>query len=86
MREYQEIGYTVLKHHLKQMMGLKSYCRYLAGKTVFAGQSGVGKSSLLNTINPELSLKTNDISCHLGRGKHTTRHVELIQIGSWSCC
>lgn len=45
---------------------------------MFAGQSGVGKSSLLNAISPELELKTNEISTHLGRGKHTTRHVELI--------
>lgn len=49
--------------------------------TVLAGQSGVGKSSLLNTLLPELALKTDDISKSLNRGKHTTRHVELVQIG-----
>ena len=49
--------------------------------SVFAGQSGVGKSSLLNVLRPDLELKTNEISNHLGRGKHTTRHVELIPIG-----
>ena len=45
-----------------------------------AGQSGVGKSSFLNKINEELSLKTNEISKALGRGKHTTRHVELLEV------
>lgn len=49
--------------------------------TVLAGQSGVGKSSLLNTLLPELALKTDDISTALNRGKHTTRHVELVEIG-----
>ena len=48
--------------------------------TVLCGQSGVGKSTLLNTINPELELKTDEISKALGRGKHTTRHVELFEL------
>ena len=47
---------------------------------MFTGQSGVGKSSLLNLLNPNLSIETNEISLALGRGKHTTRHVELLQI------
>ncbi len=46
--------------------------------TVFTGQSGAGKSTLLNKINPNLNLKTDEISYALGRGKHTTRHVELL--------
>lgn len=49
--------------------------------TVLAGQSGVGKSSLLNTLLPELDLKTDIISNALNRGKHTTRHVELVKVG-----
>lgn len=52
---------------------------YLSEKvSVFAGQSGVGKTSLLNKLIPNLDLATNQISESLGRGKHTTRHVELI--------
>lgn len=83
MRDYQEIGYTVIKTSSITSDGIEALLPQLSGKTsVFAGQSGVGKSSLLNTINPELSLETNDISSHLGRGKHTTRHVELIHVGS----
>ena len=49
---------------------------------VLTGQTGVGKSTLLNKINPEFNLATNDISEALGRGKHTTRHVELFEVGS----
>ena len=53
----------------------------LEGKTtVLAGQSGVGKSTLLNTVLPSLGLKTGEISEALGRGKHTTRHVELLEV------
>ena len=48
--------------------------------SVITGQSGVGKSSILNVLDPSLSIKTNDISKALNRGKHTTRHVELLKI------
>ncbi|WP_088809509.1 MULTISPECIES: ribosome small subunit-dependent GTPase A [unclassified Listeria] len=52
------------------------------GKTaVIAGQSGVGKSTFLNQLNPDLTLQTEEISTSLGRGRHTTRHVELLPIG-----
>lgn len=48
--------------------------------TVFTGQSGAGKSTLLNKLDNSLQIKTNEISIALGRGKHTTRHVELIPL------
>lgn len=48
--------------------------------SVFTGQSGAGKSTLLNKLDESLQIKTNDISIALGRGKHTTRHVELIPL------
>ena len=49
--------------------------------SAFTGNSGVGKSSILNKILPELSLKTGDVSEKLGRGRHTTRHTELYKVG-----
>ena len=48
--------------------------------SVFAGQTGAGKSSLLNALNPEFNIETNAISKALGRGKHTTRHSELLEL------
>ena len=48
--------------------------------SVFAGQTGAGKSSLLNALNPAFNLETNKISKALGRGKHTTRHSELLEV------
>lgn len=61
--------------------GLNSIKECLNGNTcVFTGNSGVGKSSLLNALSPELSLKTNEISLKLGRGRHTTRAVHLYKI------
>lgn len=83
MEDYRKIGYEVVATSSITSAGLEVLLPYLEGKTsVFAGQSGVGKSSLLNAINPDLDIETNQISSHLGRGKHTTRHVELLPIGS----
>lgn len=81
--DYERIGYEVILTSAITPEGIDELVKYFDGKTsVFAGQSGVGKSSLLNAIQPELNIKTADISQHLGRGRHTTRHVELIKIGS----
>jgi ribosome biogenesis GTPase len=80
--DYRKIGYSVYLTSTKVKTGVDEMTSHFKDKiTVFAGQSGVGKSSLLNAISPELELKTNDISAYLGRGKHTTRHVELLNIG-----
>lgn len=79
---YRSAGYRVALTSSEKDVGIENLHPHLENKiSVFAGQSGVGKSSLLNALNPDLELKTNDISTHLGRGKHTTRHVELINIG-----
>lgn len=81
--EYRQTGYHVLLTSSETEEGIDKLLPYLEGEiSVFAGQSGVGKSSLLNVLRPDLTLKTNEISSHLGRGKHTTRHVELIHIGN----
>ncbi|MFS0861441.1 ribosome small subunit-dependent GTPase A [Fredinandcohnia sp. 179-A 10B2 NHS] len=80
---YKDIGYDVLLTSTKAKDGVDRLLPFLDGQiSVFAGQSGVGKSSLLNSLRPDLELKTNDISTSLGRGKHTTRHVELIEVGN----
>ncbi|CAM4039875.1 ribosome small subunit-dependent GTPase A [Lederbergia lenta] len=81
MEDYRSFGYDVMMLSSTTREGIEQLKPFINGKTsVFAGQSGVGKSSLLNVLNPELNLKTDEISTHLGRGKHTTRHVELIEI------
>ncbi|QGH34492.1 ribosome small subunit-dependent GTPase A [Gracilibacillus salitolerans] len=76
---YKKIGYTVEFLSTKDKEVNQQLSAYLNNKvSVFAGQSGVGKTSLLNRIIPGLQLETDNISESLGRGKHTTRHVELI--------
>lgn len=77
---YQAIGYHVItsKAEGEDLLELQRY--FPERITVFMGQSGAGKSTLLNRIVPELALETGVISESLGRGKHTTRHVELLSI------
>lgn len=73
---YKNIGYEVIIN--TEIDKIKSI---ISNKiTVITGQSGVGKSSLLNKLDSSLQLKTNDISYALNRGKHTTRHVTLIPL------
>lgn len=73
---YESIGYTVITNteldKLKELIKNKI--------VAFAGQSGAGKSSLLNKLDSSLNLQTNEISYALNRGKHTTRHTELYQV------
>ncbi len=81
--DYRKIGYEVILTSTVTENGIAEIKPLFENQiTVIAGQSGVGKSSLLNVLKPELELKTNDISTSLGRGKHTTRHVELISFGN----
>lgn len=80
---YEAIGYLVLLLSSTTEENNEKLCAVFEGKTtVVAGQSGVGKSTLLNRLDQSLNLKTREISTHLGRGKHTTRHVELLPIGN----
>ncbi|NGZ74007.1 ribosome small subunit-dependent GTPase A [Saccharibacillus alkalitolerans] len=79
---YTSIGYEVLETSSPQGLGAERLRERLAGEiSVFSGQSGVGKSSLLNAMFPDLDLQTSEISLRLGRGRHTTRHVELVELG-----
>ena len=81
MKDYEKIGYQLFMTYKDDPAFDEKITPLLKGKTtVLAGQSGVGKSTLLNTILPSLDLKTGVISNALGRGKHTTRHVELIEV------
>ena len=73
---YRGIGYEVILN-----TNIDDIKKVLKNKiTVLTGQSGVGKSTLLNKLNFNLNLKTNDISYALGRGKHTTRHTEIYEV------
>lgn len=77
---YEKIGYTVIAS-ADDAANIRELERLFPERlTVFMGQSGAGKSTLLNKIVPQLNLPTAEISESLGRGKHTTRHVELIPI------
>ena len=75
MKYYKKIGYDVYKNTDSKLNNI-----FKDKITVFAGQSGAGKSSLLNILNPKLNLKIGDVSVALGRGRHTTRHTELIEV------
>ncbi|MDQ0285773.1 ribosome biogenesis GTPase [Desulfofundulus luciae] len=76
---YRRAGYPVVCTSVLDGSGLDELRALLQGHiTVLAGPSGVGKSSLLNAMVPGLNLKTGEISRKLGRGRHTTRHVELL--------
>lgn len=73
---YKKLGYQVIFND--EIYLIKNLLR---GKTsVFTGQTGAGKSTLLNQLNPSWSLETGEVSTALGRGRHTTRVVELFQI------
>ena len=80
---YTASGFTTVRTSAETGEGIEELKAALQGKiSAFTGNSGVGKSSLLNAIVPELSLEVGEVSEKLGRGKHTTRHVELFAIGN----
>ena len=78
---YCDTGMTVLRLSAATGEGVEALREILRGKlAAFTGNSGVGKSTLLNTLYPEADMATGDVSEKLGRGRHTTRHVELFSL------
>ncbi|MDU4961442.1 MAG: ribosome small subunit-dependent GTPase A [Sporomusaceae bacterium] len=78
---YRQIGYPVTLVSAKQRLNLEQLQALLIDKvTVFAGPSGAGKSSLLNALQPGLTLTTGEVSKKIGRGRHTTRYAQLLPL------
>ena len=82
VRIYEHAGFSVISTSAETGDGVDRLRELLTGKLVaFTGNSGVGKSSILNRLCPQLELPTGEVSEKLGRGRHTTRHVELYSLG-----
>ena len=82
---FSSAGFPVIRTSAETGEGVEELRAALRGKiSAFTGNSGVGKSSLLNRLLPGLNIPTAEVSEKLGRGKHTTRHTELFQIGEGS--
>ena len=80
-RIYTAAGFPTLRISAETGEGLEELIPLITGKlSAFTGNSGVGKSSILNALDPAFQLKTGEISTALGRGRHTTRHVELFRL------
>ena len=75
MEYYEKIGYEVYKNTDNELKNI-----FKDKITVFAGQSGAGKSSLINKLDTSLNIEIGEVSIALGRGRHTTRHTELIEV------
>ena len=82
IRIYRRAGFRCIAASAETGEGVEELRDLIRGKLVaFTGNSGVGKSSILNRLCPELKLPTGEVSEKLGRGRHTTRHVELYDLG-----
>ena len=78
---YRTAGFPTLRVSAETGEGLEELSALIAGKVcAFTGNSGVGKSSILNALEPDFHLRVGDVSEKLGRGRHTTRHVELYRL------
>ncbi len=78
---YRAAGFSTVRVSAETGEGLEELKPLIAGKlSAFTGNSGVGKSSILNALDPEFGLQVGEISVALGRGRHTTRHVELFHL------
>ncbi len=81
VRIYRNAGFPVIRASAETGEGVEQLRALIQGKlTAFTGNTGVGKSSMLNRLCPQLSLATGEVSEKLGRGRHTTRHVELYRL------
>lgn len=79
---YTAAGFPVLRLSAVTGEGIATLRELLQGKvSAFTGNSGVGKSSVLNALEPQFAIETGEVSDKLGRGRHTTRHVELFRVG-----
>lgn len=79
---YRKAGYEVVVTSAVTGEGIKHLRELITGKVVaFSGNSGVGKSSVLNCLDDRLHIQTGEVSEKLGRGRHTTRHIELFSLG-----
>lgn len=80
---YRKAGFLTLRVSAETGEGIPELAAAIAGKvSAFTGNSGVGKSSILNALEPEFRLQVGEVSDKLGRGRHTTRHVELFRLSS----
>lgn len=81
VKTYERAGFPTFRVSAATGEGIEALRQQIIGKTVvFTGNSGVGKSSVLNRLAPELQLAVGEVSQKLGRGRHTTRHVELYRL------
>jgi ribosome biogenesis GTPase len=79
---YQTTGYPTVRTSTVTGSGIEELRQIISGKVCcFTGNSGVGKSSILNALDSSFSVQTGEVSQRLGRGRHTTRHVELFDLG-----
>ena len=79
---FSEAGFTVVRCSAVNHDGTEKLLDAMRGKTcAFTGNSGVGKSSIMNALLPEANIETGEVSEKLGRGRHTTRHVQLYALG-----
>lgn len=78
---YEPLGFEIVFTSALEKLGIEDFAELIGHKlTVFAGNSGVGKSSLINVLSPGLNIKTKEVSEKTARGTHTTRHCEIIEI------
>ncbi|SHH50020.1 ribosome biogenesis GTPase [Sporobacter termitidis DSM 10068] len=80
---YKSAGFTTIRTSAETGEGIEALADAIRGKvSAFTGNSGVGKSSILNVLEPDFNITVGDVSQKLGRGRHTTRHVELYRLKS----